>query len=56
MRYELGIIGLWAIAIVATIILTSESKVFTYLGPVYLICMVGSIIILRALRKEINRK
>ena len=52
MKYEITITGLWLIAILATLLLTRESHLFTQLGPVFLICMIGSILTVRAARKN----
>jgi hypothetical protein len=46
MKHVTIIVILWCIAIVATLLLV-EKSVFSYLGPVYFICMVGSIITVR---------
>jgi hypothetical protein len=47
MKYILTIAFLWFIAIVTTLVLVGKTGVFTYLGPVYFICMVGSIVAIR---------
>jgi hypothetical protein len=47
MKYVLAILSLWLIAIAATLILVGETGVFTYLGPLYVICAIGSIITVR---------
>jgi hypothetical protein len=44
-------LALWLIAIIATLFVVNDKGLFTYLGPVYAICMVGSIITLRNARK-----
>ena len=54
MRYELTILVLWLIAILTTLIILRETTLFTYLGPVYFICMVGSILTVRAVRKQVS--
>jgi hypothetical protein len=54
MKYIITIAALWFIAIVTTLVLVGKTGVFTYLGPVYLICMIGSIVtIRRALTKQV---
>lgn len=50
MRHEMAILGLWLAAAVATYVLTDGS--FTYLGPLFFICMVGSIFIVRSAKKQ----
>ena len=49
-RYEFSITGLWTIAIGTTLWLTRGTDLFSYLGPLFLICMTGSIIIVRQAR------
>ena len=43
MKYELTVLTLWLIAILTTLIIVRDTNLFTYLAPVYFICMVGSI-------------
>jgi hypothetical protein len=38
---------LWVIAIGATVAIVKESGAFTFLGPVYFICMMGCIVTVR---------
>jgi L-asparagine transporter-like permease len=52
MKYELTILTLWLIAILTTLIIVRDTNLFTYLAPVYFICMVGSIFTVRAVRKR----
>lgn len=47
MKYILTITFLWIIAIVTTLLFIDKANPFTYLGPVYWICMVGSIVTVR---------
>ena len=47
MKTIIAITVLWLIAIAATFFITRDTGLFTYLGPVYLICMIGSIVIVR---------
>jgi hypothetical protein len=47
MKYILTITLLWIIAIVTTLWFIDKENSFTYLGPVYWICMVGSIVTMR---------
>jgi len=51
-RDELAVLGLWLLAVVPTLLLVHDSGVFTYLGPLYFICMVGSVYIVRNLKKK----
>ncbi len=48
MKYELAVLGLWLLAVVPTLVLVHQTGLFTYLGPLYFICMVGSIYIVRS--------
>lgn len=41
---EVANILLWIIAIFTTFLMVKDSGVFTYLGPVYAICMIGSVV------------
>jgi hypothetical protein len=50
MRHELADAFLWAIAIVVTLLTVSQPGAFTVLGPVYAVCMLGSIVTVRAAR------
>jgi hypothetical protein len=47
MKHEFVVLVLWLIAIIATMILTGGDGKFTYLGPVFAICAIGSIITVR---------
>ena len=46
-KYVAATVALWAIAITATLVLAGGTDHFTYLGPVFFICLVGSIIVVR---------
>jgi hypothetical protein len=50
--HEFAMLALWAIAILATFLILWDSKSLTYLGPLYFICMVGSIIVVRNAKKR----
>lgn len=52
MKHELAIIALWLLAVVATLFLVHQSGVFTFLGPLYFICMLGSVYIVRSSKKN----
>lgn len=47
MKYIITITILWLIAIVATLLFVGKADAFNYIGPVYFICMVGSIVTMR---------
>lgn len=48
MKVMIGILFLWLVALVATVLLLKDNSILTYLLPVYAICMIGSVIILRS--------
>jgi hypothetical protein len=50
-KAEFVILGLWCIAIVATLLIVDGTEAFTYLGPLYAICAIGSVWTVRSLRK-----
>lgn len=52
MRHELATLGLWLLAVVPTLLLVHQSGVFTFLGPLYFICMVGSVYIVRSAKRK----
>ena len=52
MKHELAVLGLWLIALVPTLLLLQPSGLFSYLGPLYFLCMVGSIYIVRSAKKK----
>jgi hypothetical protein len=49
-KYELTVTALWTIAILATLWITRGTDLFTFLGPLFFICMTGSIIVVRQSR------
>jgi hypothetical protein len=51
LRHELAVLALWLVAVIPTLLLLRESGLFSYLGPLYFICMVGSVYIVRSARK-----
>jgi len=55
MKHELSILLLWAIAISVTFLKVDQPGLITILGPVYSICMIGSIIVVRAARSSAPR-
>ncbi len=52
MKYELAVLGLWLLAVVPTLVMVHQTGLFTYLGPLYFICMVGSIYIVRSAKRK----
>lgn len=53
MKYELATLLLWLLAVVPTLLLVHQTGLFTYLGPLYFICMVGSVYIVRSAKKKL---
>ena len=52
MKHELAVLGLWLIAVVPTLLLLQPTVLFPYLGPLYFLCMVGSIYVVRSAKKK----
>jgi Na+/glutamate symporter len=47
MKYEIAVVLLWAIAMAATYLIIRQSSVLTLLAPLFAVCMIGSVIIVR---------
>lgn len=54
MKYEAATTLLWAIAIIVTFLIVKQNGVLTVLGPVYAVCMIGSIVTVRAARTSLR--
>lgn len=52
MKYELIMLALWLIAIIPTLLLVHETGLFSILGPLYFLCMVGSVYLIRNAKKK----
>jgi hypothetical protein len=52
LKHELAVILLWLLAVVHTLILVHQTGVFTYLGPLYFICIVGTIYVVRSAKRK----
>ncbi len=50
MKHELAATFLWAIAIAVTFLVVKQEGILTTLGPVYAVCMIGCIVVVRAAR------
>lgn len=50
LKYELAVVLLWIIAVVPTLLIVRQTGLFTYLGPLYFLCMVGTVYIVRNAR------
>jgi hypothetical protein len=46
-RPELAVLVLWLVAIVSTVVVIDDTGRFTYLGPVYFVCTLGSLLVVR---------
>ena len=55
MKYDLTIVALWAIAVVATFLIVQETRLLTVLGPLYAVCMIGSLATVRKARNASNK-
>jgi len=53
-KYEITILGLWIIAILATLLIVKDNRIFTFLGPVYFVCMLGSVITVNKARSHVS--
>ena len=42
-------VALWLIAMMATLFVVRDSGKFTYLAPVFFVCLMGSIMVVRSL-------
>ncbi len=51
LKVELAILVLWLVAVIPTFLLIRDTGLFTYLGPLYFICMVASVYLIRTSRK-----
>jgi hypothetical protein len=51
-KYEWATIALWLIAMLATLYVTRDTGLFTFLGPVFFICLLGSILIVKNARRS----
>lgn len=47
MKPEYSILALWAIALAATLYFTAETGAAIYLAPLFAVCMIGSVLIVR---------
>ncbi len=52
MKHEMTVLGLWLLAVIPTLLLVHESGVFTFLGPLYFLCIVGSVYVVRNAKKK----
>jgi hypothetical protein len=51
-KHEMAVLLLWLLAVVPTLLLVHQTGVFTYLGPLYFICIVGSVYVVRSAKKK----
>lgn len=52
LRYELIVLGLWMLAVVPTYMLFKNSGSFAFLGPLYFLCMLGTVYIVHHVRRN----
>ena len=52
LKHELAVLALWLVAVVPTLLLLQQTGAFTYLGPLYFLCMVGSVYIVRSAKTK----
>jgi len=52
MKYEFTTLAIWLVALLATIGIVKNSSLLTYLLPVFAICMIGSVMVVRKARKR----
>jgi hypothetical protein len=55
MKHEFATLALWAIAITVTLLRIDAPGPARILGPVYAVCMIGCIVIVRAARASAGR-
>jgi hypothetical protein len=48
----MAVLLLWLLAVVPTLLLVHQTGVFTYLGPLYFICIVGSVYVVRSAKRK----
>ena len=51
-KYELGVLLLWFVAVVPTYLVYRNTSSFTYLAPLYFLCMLGTVLIVRQARRK----
>lgn len=51
-KHEMAVIALWLLAVVPTLMMVHQTGVFTYLGPLYFLCMVGTLYIVRSAKRK----
>jgi hypothetical protein len=52
MKHQLAVLLLWLIAIAVTLLTVRDAHAFSTLGPVFAVCMIGSVVTVRsALRR-----
>lgn len=48
MKHVSATIALWALAILVTLVMVKDAGVFTFLGPLYAVCMIGSVVVVKS--------
>ncbi len=52
MKHQAATLLLWLIAIVVTFVTVRDSRVLMIVGPVYAVCMIGSLVTVRAALRQ----
>ena len=47
MKYVIATLLLWVIALATTVLVVKDTSASTILGPLFAICMIGSVVIVR---------
>ncbi len=55
MKHVVAIVALWVLAIIATAAIVNDRAVFTYLAPLYVVCMIGSLVVVRKAHTGSNK-
>lgn len=52
MKHEMAVLALWLVAVIPTLMMVYQFGLFTYLGPLYFLCMVGSVYVVRSAKNK----
>ncbi len=47
MKYAIATLLLWIIASAATMLVVKDARALTILGPLFAVCMIGSVVVVR---------
>jgi len=51
-KHEMAALALWILAVGPTLLLVHDTGAFTFLGPLYFICIVGTLFVVRSAKKK----